>query len=357
MGEHSDIDHTGLTGAGGDVATDTIFDAKGDLAVGTGANTASKLTVGANDTIPMADSGQATGIKWVGSQTPSTQAFSDSAAEGTADTYARGDHKHAMPASPLGSSLTLPEGSAPSTPSSGNAVIYVKTDGRVYSKDDAGTEYGPFDVAGGGGGPLLAIDDTALGTNGDDFASGTGGWTFSGASAGSLVTSEVYDATCYDITFPAQGDRMYKAMFAADPGECTMTIHGISNSTPSPSVARGGMLSLFFSDNSGNGTGFSVYDDGLAYIWQITANAYAANSGSIAAVGGAMHSATGLGMVYKLNRSSNIITGSVSFNGGGSWQSVQRSDGATFTRMGLIRLYTGGGTNPLLRVGRFTAPA
>lgn len=81
----------------GSVATDTIFDAKGDLPVGTGADTAAKLTVGANDTILMADSGQATGLKWVASQTPSTQAFADAAAEGTADTYARGDHKHGMP--------------------------------------------------------------------------------------------------------------------------------------------------------------------------------------------------------------------------------------------------------------------
>lgn len=102
MGDHSDIDHTGLTGVGGSVATDAIFDAKGDLPAGTGANTASKLTVGDNDTMLMADSGQSTGLKWVASQTPSTQAFSDSAAEGTADTYARGDHKHGMPANPGG---------------------------------------------------------------------------------------------------------------------------------------------------------------------------------------------------------------------------------------------------------------
>lgn len=87
----------------GAVATDTIWDAKGDLAAGTGADTASRLAVGANDTVLMADSGQATGLKWVASQTPSTQAFGDAAAEGTADTYARGDHKHAMPADPGGS--------------------------------------------------------------------------------------------------------------------------------------------------------------------------------------------------------------------------------------------------------------
>lgn len=52
------------TGGGGSVATDTIFDAKGDLAVGTGANTAEKLTVGANGTVLMADSTADTGVKW-----------------------------------------------------------------------------------------------------------------------------------------------------------------------------------------------------------------------------------------------------------------------------------------------------
>lgn len=49
---------------GGAVSTDTIWDAKGDLAVGTGANTAAKLTVGANGKQIYADSGEATGLRW-----------------------------------------------------------------------------------------------------------------------------------------------------------------------------------------------------------------------------------------------------------------------------------------------------
>jgi len=57
-------DQTWAAAGGGAVATDTIWDAKGDLAVGTGADTAAKLTVGANDTILMADSAQSTGLKW-----------------------------------------------------------------------------------------------------------------------------------------------------------------------------------------------------------------------------------------------------------------------------------------------------
>jgi len=54
---------------GGDVATDPIWDAKGDLAGGTGANTAAKLTVGANDTMLMAASGETTGLKWANKAT------------------------------------------------------------------------------------------------------------------------------------------------------------------------------------------------------------------------------------------------------------------------------------------------
>jgi hypothetical protein len=59
------ITGTTIDASGGAVATDAIWDAKGDLAVGTGANTAAKLTVGANGTIPQADSAESTGIKWM----------------------------------------------------------------------------------------------------------------------------------------------------------------------------------------------------------------------------------------------------------------------------------------------------
>jgi len=53
-----------VSGGSGDVATDAIWDAKGDLAVGTGANTASRLPVGTNGQVLTADSGEATGTKW-----------------------------------------------------------------------------------------------------------------------------------------------------------------------------------------------------------------------------------------------------------------------------------------------------
>lgn len=53
-------------GAGNTVATDVIWDAKGDLAVGTGADTASRLAVGTDGQAIGADSNQSTGIRWGG---------------------------------------------------------------------------------------------------------------------------------------------------------------------------------------------------------------------------------------------------------------------------------------------------
>lgn len=55
---------TTIEGAATTVATDTIWDAKGDVVGGTGADTAARLAVGANGTVLTADSTQTTGLKW-----------------------------------------------------------------------------------------------------------------------------------------------------------------------------------------------------------------------------------------------------------------------------------------------------
>lgn len=53
-----------VSAGGGAVASDAIWDAKGDLAVGTGADTAARLAVGTNEQIPKADSTESTGLRW-----------------------------------------------------------------------------------------------------------------------------------------------------------------------------------------------------------------------------------------------------------------------------------------------------
>jgi hypothetical protein len=49
----------------------TIADAKGDLIVGTAADTVDRLAVGADATILVADSAEATGLKWASASSPS----------------------------------------------------------------------------------------------------------------------------------------------------------------------------------------------------------------------------------------------------------------------------------------------
>jgi len=66
----------------------TAIDAKGDLVVGTGADTFSKLTVGANGTTLVADSSEATGLKWAAAASGGANYSSNSVAtyETTAST-------------------------------------------------------------------------------------------------------------------------------------------------------------------------------------------------------------------------------------------------------------------------------
>jgi hypothetical protein len=57
------IDTTVFTNAGAAIAK-TIVDAKGDIIAATAADTVARLAVGANDTVLIADSSTATGLKW-----------------------------------------------------------------------------------------------------------------------------------------------------------------------------------------------------------------------------------------------------------------------------------------------------
>lgn len=77
-----------LSSGAGDVATDAIWDAKGDLAVGTGADTAAKLTVGADGKYLKAASGEATGLIW---DSPAGSGDVTSAAAITDHSIVRGD--------------------------------------------------------------------------------------------------------------------------------------------------------------------------------------------------------------------------------------------------------------------------
>jgi hypothetical protein len=65
---------TSPAAASGGLAADAIWDAKGDLALGTGPDTAARLAIGSNGTVLVADGGQATGARWGAVEIP-TRAF------------------------------------------------------------------------------------------------------------------------------------------------------------------------------------------------------------------------------------------------------------------------------------------
>lgn len=91
----------------GDVATDAIWDAKGDLAVGTGANTASKLTVGTDGHVLSADSSEPTGLKWIpaGSGSGITRSVSSVAVNTNAGSTASTDYVYFVSGT---TTITLP---------------------------------------------------------------------------------------------------------------------------------------------------------------------------------------------------------------------------------------------------------
>lgn len=85
------------------------------------------------------------------------------------------------------------EVAAPSTPSAGQAVIYVKSDGKIYLKDDAGTETDL--TASGGSSSLLAVKAYRAGSD-------------AALASTSNTTSTDVDATNAAVTFtaPASGN-------------------------------------------------------------------------------------------------------------------------------------------------------
>jgi hypothetical protein len=154
-------------GGGGSVATDAIWDAKGDLAGGTGANTAAKLTVGANKSVLTADSAQTTGLKWLAETAATPAAVGTSGATGTSGhPLALDDHAHAHEAAHIQHDTTwaakgdLIAGTANDTA----AILGAGSNNQVLVADSSQTTGLKWATAGGGG----AVSDWTTVTKSSD---------------------------------------------------------------------------------------------------------------------------------------------------------------------------------------------
>jgi hypothetical protein len=131
---NTDMDFAWVTDATGIPAT--IFDAKGDIIAATAADTASRLAVGANNTVLTADSSTATGLKWAAGPTAGamTQIADTTLASAAADiTFSSipSTHNH----------LKLVISGSSSTTSFNGAAFYVQVNG------DSGGNYSFSTVA------------------------------------------------------------------------------------------------------------------------------------------------------------------------------------------------------------------
>lgn len=104
------------------VATDTIWDTKGDIAVATAADTASKLAAGANTKVLTADSAQSTGLKWEYKRVIQVKVIDDTT------TLTTGDGKviFCIPLELNGCDLTLAHAFVTTVSSSGTPTVQIR---------------------------------------------------------------------------------------------------------------------------------------------------------------------------------------------------------------------------------------
>jgi hypothetical protein len=163
-------------------------------------------------------------------------------------------------------------------------------------------------------------------------------WSRLGPSPASAAFSTTGGVTTLGITLPAQRDRLTETAAAAQlSGDYTLRGHfrNLSNG--------GGMFGLAIVDASGNGVGYSPYNDGNTYMWSVAGWNYSGtgpNNGGQPPLAGdfwlELHK-VGTAWTGRYTTDPNGLTGWTSYTGALTWA-------GTPAELGFMRLYTSGGT-------------
>lgn len=246
--------------------------------------------------------------------------------------------------------ITMPEGSAPSTPSSGNAVIYVKTDGRFYSKGSDGVEHGPFDSASAafdadGTTDLYGLDSLAGSANilDDKFnyaswSAFTAVWTPRNLATDKILVLPGHGLLCTEGASSGTGIE-----YVLGTGNCDVIL-GLQAMRL---VNSGDMLGIHQVDSStGNGSGFTENYDGNSYSWTVSGRAYGGTGTNYGAAPANKRSdGRRFCLGWKRNGTTNTFyTRNAST---GSWTTIGSDTRTAQNRLFLGSIYAPNGASPL----------
>lgn len=147
--------------------------------------------------------------------------------------------------------LTITEQTAPTTPATGKVAIYAKTDGKVYSKDDLGTELDLTAGAGGGeantasnvgtGGVGVFKQKTGVDLEFKKLNAGSAKITITDDTGNNEVDVDLGSVAITDLSdVAAKSGTGTTAVFQGSPTLTTPTIADLSNATHSHQSAAGG---------------------------------------------------------------------------------------------------------------------
>lgn len=147
------------------------------------------------------------------------------------------------------------------------------------------------------------------------------------------------------LHFDAQGDNILQTAPAGD-FELIVGIRNLSN--------YGTMSGLMIVDSAGSGVGFSPYNDGSCYTWNISTYNYGSTGTQLAGAAPVLNGAFWL----SLKKVGTNYTGKISTDGV-TWSSgVTTGNAFTVNRMGIGRLFTTGGdiTIDITRFNYYPSP-